>query len=346
MNQNRLEAEIPDPVENRRSKSGRVVRLIYGTSITLIMIFLLWNFGRFLIFLEGSGTITGKKYVLSAPYTLEIASLVVMPGTRVKKGEIIAQVKSFQVQQYISDLLRALVEQTNKEAEYKIRLSISQATRETSKKRLDIANENVARIEASSTNSASLIYKTDVYRERANATVAEAQSNAEANEIANQLTMLDQNRVLLEQQIAAIKKDFNDGKIIAPVDGIVTARIAESGTTLTAGGTIMELYDTSLLYIEWEMPLRRLVEPQVGDPVYITSGYSVIEGSISDIFPISTNAGSDRSLFTPIVQGQTARVKNHGFDELLALDSHVMVRMNYSHYTNKIFNLFKPSFRQ
>lgn len=95
------------------------------------------------------------------------------------------------------------------------------------------------------------------------------------------------------------------------------------------------------------MPLQRLVEPEVGDAVFITSGYSVIEGSISNIFPISTNLGADRrDFFSSTPQGQTARVKNHGFDKLLPIDSQVTVRMNYTIAMNKLLELFRPTFRK
>jgi len=95
------------------------------------------------------------------------------------------------------------------------------------------------------------------------------------------------------------------------------------------------------------MPLRRLVEPRIGDTVFIISGYSVIQGSISSLFSISTNLGADRrDFFSTTPQGQTARVTNQGFDQLLPIDSQVTVRMNYTTAMNRLFEMFKPMFRK
>jgi hypothetical protein len=95
------------------------------------------------------------------------------------------------------------------------------------------------------------------------------------------------------------------------------------------------------------MPLRRLVEPKVGDKVFITTGYSVLEGSVAVIYPISTNLGADRrDFYSTTPQGQTARVKNHGFDQLLPIDSAVTVRMNYTLALTRLFEMFQPLFRR
>jgi multidrug resistance efflux pump len=190
------------------------------------------------------------------------------------------------------------------------------------------------------------MYRTEVYRENANAKIAFSQAESEAGEIAVQLTRIIGNRLALEERVDKVTREFNDGKIIASVDGIVGATIGLSGETITPGNSIAEIYETSDLYVDWEMPLRRLIEPKVGDAVYISSGYSVIEGTISKIYPISTRLGSERKTNTSRPnQGQTVRVKNHGFDEFLALDSQVTVRMNYSRVTNRFFNLFRSGFR-
>lgn len=347
MDARRLDPGLPDPVENRRSSSGRTVRLVYLLGLLGFAAYLAWHFLRFMVFLEGSGTITAKQSLISAPYTVHIDSIEVIAGSRVKHGDIIAVVTSFEVEQYRSELLRSIAEMTAREAELHIRLSIAQASLAPSAKRLEIAQETTKRFLDWSRGSESSQYRIDIFRELSNAMEFNAHAEAEATEVSRQLVRLAENRQKLENRLAKAEQVYNGGKIISPIDGVVAFDIVKQGATVLVGQTIGSVYDTSAIYIDWEMPLQRLVEPEVGDAVFITSGYSVIEGSISNIFPISTNLGADRrDFFSSTPQGQTARVKNHGFDKLLPIDSQVTVRMNYTIAMNKLFQLFRPTFRK
>jgi len=337
---------VPDPVENRRSSSGRAVRLVYLLGLLGLALFMAWHFLRFMVFLEGSGTITAKQFMISAPYAVHIDSIEVIAGSRVKKGQVIAVVTSFEVEQYRSELLRAIAEMTAKEAELQIRLSIAQASLMPSVRRLAIAEDITKRFRDFSRGSESSQYRIDIFRELSNAMEFHAHAKAEAEEVSKQLLRLLDSRQKLEGRLAKAEQDYNGGRIVSPIEGVIAFDIAKVGSTILVGQTIGSVYDTAEIYIDWEIPLRRLVEPEVGDAVFITSGYSVIEGTISNIFPISTNLGADRrDFFSTTPQGQTARVKNHGFDQLLPLDSQVIVRMNYTAAMNKLFALFKPAFR-
>jgi multidrug resistance efflux pump len=347
MDPHRLDPDIPDPVENRRSSSGRAVRMVYLLGLLGFAAFLAWHFLRFMVFLEGSGTITAKQSLISAPFTVHVDSIEVIAGSRVKRGEVIALVTSFEVEQYRSELLRSIADLTAREAELQIRLSIARASLAPAAKRLEIAQETTAQFQEYARGAQSSQYRIDIFRELSNAMEFHAHAEAEATEVARQLLRLEDSRQKLESRLAKADQDYNGGKIVSPIDGVVAFNIAMEGSTVLVGQAIGSVYDNTQIYIDWEMPLRRLVEPQVGDAVFITSGYSVIEGSISNIFPISTNLGADRrDFFSSTPQGQTARVKNHGFDTLLPIDSQVTVRMNYTIAMNRLFQLFRPAFRE
>jgi multidrug resistance efflux pump len=347
MDPRRLDPEVPDPVENRRASSGRTVRLVYLLGLLVFAGFLAWHYLRFMVFLEGSGTITAKQFLISAPYTVHVDTIEVIAGSRVKKGAVIANVTSFDFEQYRSELLRSIAEMTAREAELQIRLTIAKASLAPSAQRLQIALEVTKRFEAWSRGSESSQYRIDIFRELSNAMEFHVHAEAEASEVSIQMQRLADKRQLLEVRLSKAEGYYNGGVIVSPIDGVVAFDIAKEGSTVLVGQTIGSVYDNSAIYIDWEMPLRRLVEPDVGDAVFITSGYSVIEGSISNIYPISTNLGADRrDFFSTTTQGQTARVKNHGFDKLLPIDSQVIVRMNYTTAMNKLFEMFRPTFRK
>ena len=115
------------------------------------------------------------------------------------------------------------------------------------------------------------------------------------------------------------------------------------------GDNIAEIFDTSEIYVDWEMPLRRFIEPKIGDKVYITSGFNNLEGEIAEIFPISTPLGTEKkAIYSTTPQGQTVRIKGEELRQL-ALDSYVAVRLNYTTAMDTLFlairNLFKKNDR-
>ena len=347
MHPRRLDPEVPDPVENRRASSGRAVRVVYIAGLLVFGGYLAWHFLRFMVFLEGSGTITAKQFQISVPYAVHIDAIEVVPGSRVKRGDVIAVVNSFEVEEYRSGLLRSIAEMTTREAEFQIMLSIAQASLAPSAKRLEIAKETTKRFQEWARGAESSQYRIDIFRELSNAMEFNAHAEAEAAEVSRQLQRLSESRLKLEERLAEIEGKFNGGIIVSPIDGVVAFGIAKDGQTILAGQMIGSVYDTSAIFIDWEMPLRRLIEPRVGDTVFISSGFDTIEGTISAIYPISTNLGADRrDFFSATPLGQTARVKNHGFDELLPMDSQVTVRMNYSTAANRFVQLFSGTFRR
>lgn len=347
MDVHRPSPELPDPVENRRASSGKAVRLVYLLGLFGFVAVLSWHFLRFMLFLEGSGTITAKKFFLSVPYSVHIESVEVVAGSRVKRDDVIATVSSFEVQQYQSALLTSISDLLSKESELQIRASIAKDLLLPAALRLEIAKETTARFQKWADGKESTHYRIDIFRELSNATEFSTHAQVEAAEVAKQLLRQRANRLELERRLADSERQFNEGRIVAPIDGVVGFGIAEIGQSVPLGQSIASVYDTSEIYIDWEMPLRRLVEPKIGDKVFITTGYSVMEGSVDVIYPISTSLGTDRrDYFSTTPQGQTARVKNHGFDALLPIDSAVTVRMNYTVAMTKLFEVFQPLFRK
>ena len=300
-----------------------------------------------MLFLEGHGTITAKRILISAPYSLHIESIEAIAGAAVRKGDVIAIISSFEVEKYQSDLLRTIAGLSSTESDLQIRASIAEASLAPAARRLAIARETTARFEAWPDDRTTAQYRIDIFRELSDATAFFTRAQAEVSEVGRQLALNKQNQTALEARLADSIRQFNEGRILAPIDGVVAFGIAEAGQSLPVGQAIGSVYDTTEIYIDWEMPLRRFVEPKVGDKVFITAGYSVIEGSVAKIYPLSSSLGANRhDYFSTTPQGQTARVENHGFDKLLPIDSSVTVRMSYTVALQKLFEVFQPLFRQ
>jgi hypothetical protein len=69
---NRLDPNIPDPVESRRRAAGRFVRFAYATIVFGVLGFFVIYFGAPFVYLGGPGTVSSPRYVVSLPYTVQV----------------------------------------------------------------------------------------------------------------------------------------------------------------------------------------------------------------------------------------------------------------------------------
>ena len=335
--------KIIDPVNERRSKSGAFVRTIYAIGIIIFFSIMAWNFGRELFFLEGTGVVSSKKRVTSYPFPVRVTAVNVVPGSDIHRGDLIANVESFSVEQIGAQLVIQIAELATKIADLEIRKNIAMEIQPFTQKRMSASSDISAKLEAGVAGSGSSQYKMQVYLDHVSAAEANAKINSEIKGILEQLIVLKKAQTVLEAQHSEIKSMLNGGQIYADIDAVVSADVPIPGEVIQAGIPVLTLFERNDLFVIWEIPLRRLVEPEVGDRVYITSGYSVIEGHIEAIFPISTGQGSNRSTqFTGTFQGQRARVRNRGFDHFLPIESQVVVRMSYTTLINRLFSMLEP----
>jgi HlyD family secretion protein len=91
---NRLDPNVPDPVESRRRAAGRLVRFAYATVVFGVLAFFIIYFGAPFVYLGGPGTVSSPRYVVSLPYTVQVTHMNLEPGATVKAGEDIAEVVS------------------------------------------------------------------------------------------------------------------------------------------------------------------------------------------------------------------------------------------------------------
>jgi hypothetical protein len=105
---NRLDPNIPDPVESRRRAAGRVVRFAYAMVVFGVLAFFIVYFGAPFVYLGGPGTVSSDRYVVSLPYTVQVSKMHLVPGAAVKAGAEIAEVVSPEQDSIVATYMRAL----------------------------------------------------------------------------------------------------------------------------------------------------------------------------------------------------------------------------------------------
>ena len=159
---NRLDPNVPDPVESRRRAAGRWSASPMASQCSACSPFFVVYFGTPLVFLSGPGTVTAPRYVVSLPHIVQVRAMKVTPGAIVKAGQEIGLVISPQIDSVLATYMNALADIAVRRAELRIKLRVAQESLASSRSYLQLTEETIARIEE--TSAASLTYRVDMYR--------------------------------------------------------------------------------------------------------------------------------------------------------------------------------------
>jgi HlyD family secretion protein len=332
---NRLDQNVPDPVESRRRAAGRFVRIAYATIVFGVLAFFVIYFGAPFVYLGGPGTVSSPRYVVSLPYTVQVSHMNLVPGATVKAGEEIGQVLSPEQDSIVGTYMRALADISGRTAELRIKARVAQDSLETVRAYLRVAEEAVERIGAMS--AATVTFRLEVLREHASARKAVVSQEAEVAESAIQLADLDKFIQQLRGRVDEVERHFGQGRVLAPIAGIVSTGLAHVGQSLVAGTPIAEILDPTDIFVDWYIPNERLLDPKVGNEVLVLFGNRRIHGKIAQILPVSAvYAGTQQLLTRDRPATQIARIRLHPDAVPPALNSTVYIHMHYTSLSARV----------
>jgi HlyD family secretion protein len=326
---NRLDPNIPDPVESRRRAAGRFVRFAYATIVFGVLTFFIIYFGAPFVYLRGPGVVTSPRYVVSLPFTVQVNQMKLVPGATVKAGEEIAEVLSPEQDSIVATYMRALADISGRTAELRIKARVAQESLEAARSYLRVTEEAAERIDAMAT--ATVTFRMEVLRERASARKAVVSQEAEVAESAVQLASLDDFIQQLRNRLGEVEAHFAHGRVFAPIAGIVSTGLAHVGQSLVAGTPIAEILDPTDVFVDWYIPNARLFEPEVGNEVLVLFGNRHLSGKIAQILPVSgVYAGTQQLLARDRPATQIARIRISPDASPPPLNSTVDVHMYYT----------------
>jgi len=335
---NRLDPNVPDPVESRRRAAGRFVRIAYATVVFGVLGFFVIYFGAPFVFLRGPGTVSSPRHVVSLPYTVQVSQMKLVPGASVKAGDEIAQVFSPEQDSIVATYMRALADIAGRTAELRIKARGAQESLEAVRSYMRVTEEAVDRIEAMP--AATVTFRMEVLRERALARKAVVSQEAEVAESAVQLVSLDEFIQQLRARLDEVEHHFGHGRIVAPIAGIISTGLAQIGQSLVAGTPIAEILDPTDIFVDWYIPNERLVDPRVGNEVFVLFGNRRIPGKIAQILPVSAvYAGTQQMITRERPATQIARIRFDKDASPPPLNTTVYVHMHYTDLSSRIANV-------
>src|SRR4051794_39548285 len=221
---NRLDPNVPDPVESRRRAAGRFVRIAYATIVFGVLAFFVIYFGAPFVFLGGPGTVSSARYVVSLPYTVQVSRMNLERGATVKAGEEIGEVLSPEQDSIVATYMRALADIAGRTAELRIKARVARESLDAVRSYLRVTEEAAEHIDAMS--SGTVTFRMEVLRERALARKAVVSQEAEVAESAIQLASLEEFIKQLQGRLDEVQNHFGRGRISAPIAGIVSTGLA------------------------------------------------------------------------------------------------------------------------
>jgi multidrug resistance efflux pump len=334
---NRLDPNLPDPVESRRRAAGRLVRIAYATIVFGVLAFFVTYFGAPFVFLGGSGTVSAPPYVVSLPYTVQVSHMNLVRGATVKAGDEIAEVVSPEQDSIVATYMRAMADIAGRTAELRIKARVAQESLEATRSYLRVTEEAAEHVGAMS--SATVTFRMEVLRERASARKAVVSLEAEVAETAIQLASLGEFIQQLQGRLDEVQRHFGQGRVFAPIAGIVSTGLAHVGQSLVAGTPIAEILDPTDIFVDWYIPNERLIDPEVGNEVYVVFGNRRIPGKIAQILPVSdVYARTQQPLARDRPATQIARIHFDPGALPPPLNSSVNVRMHYTELSARVAN--------
>jgi HlyD family secretion protein len=337
---NRLDPNVPDPVESRRRAAGRVVRFAYTIIVFGVLGFFVVYFGTPFVYLSGPGTVTAPRHVVSLPYTVQITQMNVQPGVTVQAGDEIAQVLSPEQDRIVATYMQALADITGRTAELRIKARVAQDLLEASRSYQLVTQEAVERLGVMT--AATVTFRMEVLREYASARKAVVSAEAEVSESTVQLASLDEFIKQLRGHLDDVQRHFSHGRVFTPAAGIVSTGLADVGQSLPAGTPIAEILDPTDIFVDWYIPNERLIDPQVGHVVFVLFGNRRIPGTIAQILPVSgVYAGTQQQLVARARPAtQMARIRFDPGASPPPLNTTVDVRMHYTRFSAHVTGVF------
>jgi multidrug resistance efflux pump len=333
---NRLDPNVPDPVESRRRAAGRVVRFAYAIIVFGVIGFFVVYFGAPFVYLSGPGTVSASRHVVSLPYTVQVTKMNMEPGATIKAGEEIAEVVSPEQDRIVATYMQALADIAGRTAELRIKARVAQESLEAVRSYLRVTEEAVERV--NTMTAATVTFRMEVLRERAQARKAVISQEAEVAESTIQLASLDEFIKQLRGRLDEAERHFGQGRVFAPIAGIISTGLADVGQSLPAGTPIAEILDPTDIFVDWYIPNERFIDPKVGNEVLVLFGNRRIPAKIAQILPVSgVYAGTTQQLLTrdrPATQ--IARIRFDPDSSPPPLNTTVNVHMHYSEFSARI----------
>lgn len=228
---------------------------------------------------DAVGTIrSADTSILAAQLGGTVREVRVKAGDRVKRGQLLAVLDDRSPRAQLQAAQAGVTEAAQGQAEVDQALQAATADREFA--------------EATYKRYQGLLAKNSVSRqefEGAEARYKAALANERAFEAKKQAVQARGQQAASQQESAQTVYSYS--RIVAPLDGIVTARSVDAGTVVMPGTPLLTVEDTSRYRLEASLPEQFLGKVSIGEAVPVTTDEGQWPGRVEEVVP-SADAAS------------------------------------------------------
>ena len=210
--------------------------------------------------------------ILAAQLAGTVREVRVQAGDRVKRGQLLAVLDDRSARAQVQGAEAGVNETIQGEAEVDQAVKAATADRQ-------FAEATLNRYKA-------LLAKNSLSRQEFDGAEARYQSalaNERSMEAKKQQVMARRQQARSQQDSAQTYLSYS--RIVAPIDGIVTAKSVDAGTVVMPGTPVLTVEDTARYRLEASLPEEYLPNARTGDTVSVTTQQAQFEGRISEIVP-------------------------------------------------------------
>jgi HlyD family secretion protein len=233
----------------------------------------------------GVGTLEARhSYNLAPTLTSRVGKIYVDQGDRVRAGQLLAEMDAVDLHD---------------------RVASSEQAAERSGYAMQVAGAQLAEAQSRLHNSTAAYkrfteLRTDGYvsQEMLDAKMHEknaAQAAVASATAALSSARLDQNRT--HADASGVGKLRAQTRLVSPVDGIVTTRLAEPGVTVVAGQTIIQVIDPTSIWVKTRIDQKQAGLVRVGQPAEIvlrSQPHAILQGSVKRVEQIGDAITEER----------------------------------------------------
>ena len=298
------------PLNEPRSHRLAIIRWVYLSAVAVIVIWLGNFFLGDRIFFRSEGLVLGEPAVVAAEFPVTVKDILVREGESVDAGQIVAVVGSQAVAETIAKLSADVAARGMRQSELRIRSEVIDTMIPLAENRESVAVNARKEIEKLVNSQYLAINQHTAALDNEFRGVQDVQTlKSEKRVIESELGKLASALGEAQAAIADLRKSYNDGRLAAPIKGVVTRLAADKGSVVRAGEPIVEL-NGNHRYVLAYVPTGSLYQVREGDAVTVKTGLQSARGIVKRVEPFAAALPREfQRAFTPVERQQVIRIE-------------------------------------
>ena len=277
--------------------------------MTGLLLYLLNNFFGHIIFLRAEGLVTQDRKEIAVDFVASLADVAVVEGQIVKKGDLIARLRSTEIVESVASLSRNIADARMRRNELAARRDLLKGLVPIADKRArDLTHLRELHEDGLRRGITTAIEQRKFLVDEYDAVLESQRIKSELAGVDAQLAGLDGIIAKQREALEQILRSYGEGVIRAPIDGVVNNLRVATGSVVAGGQTMMEILHGRPYVLAFLQPgtLHRL---KVGDEVVLKYGMESVRGRVTALYPVAARLPVEfQKSFRPTERSQIVRI--------------------------------------